>query len=207
MSNPIGQFAIGQSQIGTMPPFDFNSTIISQYANSPILYQLVQNFNSYFDQSQNLDAFYDDIWNIQTATGYGLDLWGRIVGVSRYLPVVQGEYFGYEEAGNLNAGRFGTAPFYGGQTLTSNFPLSDTAFRTLIYAKALANITDCAIPSINKLLATIFSGRGDCHIVDGLNMTMKYVFNFPTTAVEQSIIVNSGVFPRPSGIYVSYSFV
>ena len=203
----IGQFVIGQSQIGTVPPFDYNTTIISQYANSPILYQLIQNFNSNLDQTQNLDAFYDDIWNIQTASGYGLDLIGRIVGVNRYLPVVAGEYFGYEEAGNLNAGRFGTAPFYGGQTLTNNFALADSSFQTLIYAKMLSNITDCAIPSLNKLLATIFPGRGDCHVTDGRNMTMGYVFNFPTTAVEQSIVTNLGVFPRPSGVSVSYSFI
>jgi hypothetical protein len=33
----IGQFQIGVSPIGTIVPFSYWSTIISQYANSPIM--------------------------------------------------------------------------------------------------------------------------------------------------------------------------
>jgi len=33
-----------------------------------------------------------EIWNIQTARGVGLDIWGRIVGVTRVLQVSSGIY-------------------------------------------------------------------------------------------------------------------
>ena len=89
-SNAIGEFTIGVSPIGDIPPFNFWDTIISQYANSAILTQLIANMDAYLDQTENFDNFFDDIWNIDTAQGYGLDLWGRILGVTRYVTVGTG---------------------------------------------------------------------------------------------------------------------
>ena len=206
-SNGIGSFIIGRSAIGTLPLLDFNTTIISQYANSPILYQLIQNMSEYFNQEQNADAFFANVWNIDTAVGPALDIWGRVVGVERVLPVISvGVFFGFHEMGEAYASNFGNAPFYSGQPTTSNYALSDDAYRQLILAKAAANLSDCSIPSLNQLLLSLFPNRGKCFVTDGLNMTMTYTFQFALTLVEQSIVVNSGVLPRPSGVKVSYSY-
>jgi len=231
MNNNIGQFKIGVSQIGDLPIFNWINTIISQYANSPILFQLIENINSYLDQTANIDNFYDAMFDIETAQGIGLDIWGKIVGVSRIIPVVSvGGYLSF--AGTNPNGEFGQAPFYSGQTLTSNYALSDYAFRTLILAKALANISDNSIPSINQILLTLFPNRGPCYVFDGdtlgnyvlggyvdkgyvdgigidnfsAPMTMTYVFEFSLTSVEQAIVLNSGVLPRPSGVAVFHSY-
>ena len=201
--NSIGQFVIGQSAIGTPAPFDFNKTIISQYANSPILMQLIQNFAQYIDPTANMDAFYDVIWNVDTAQGVGLDIWGRIVGVNRVIPVAPDADFGFAEA---SGEPFGFGEFYAGETLTNNTALSDSAFRLLIFAKALSNITDCSITSINQLMLNLFPGRGDCHVQDNLNMTVTYVFNFVTTPVEKAIIQGSGALPKPTGVAATYNF-
>ena len=199
-SNAIGTFTIGVSPIGTISLLNPMDTVISQYANSPILLQLINNFFQYIDQSQNLDSFYDLIWNVDTAVGYGLDVWGRIVGVTRTLQVTSGSYFGYEEAGTIGITPFNAAPFYAGGGITSNFNLSDDAFRTLIFAKALANISDGSIPSINQLLLNVFGASGKCYVTDGENMTMTYTFTFPLTALQQAIVFQSGVLPKPTGV-------
>jgi len=202
--NGIGQFAIGVSQIGEPPKFDFNKTVIAQYANSPIIYAMMQSFAEALDQSATMENFLDAIWDIETAFGYGLDLWGRIVGVSRVIPVRQGQFFGFHEAGDLNGGNFGSDnPFYQGQELTSNYYLSDSAFRLLIYAKAMANLSDCSIPSINQILQALFPNRGKAYVLDNQDMTMNYVFDFPLTPVEESIVYNPGVLPRPSGVLLN----
>ena len=206
-SNEIGLFAIGESQIGTIPPFNWTVTLISQYANSPILRQILQDFNDALDQTQNIDNFFDSIWNVETATGYGLDVWGRIVGVSRVLQVTQGKYFGFEEATTASADTFGQSAFYSGNNLTSNYSLSDDAFRLLIKAKAAANITNSSIPAINAILRNLFPNRGSCYVVDNQDMTMTYRFEFPLSPTEASIVTNSGVLPKPSGVSVSYSLV
>jgi hypothetical protein len=201
-SNAIGQFIIGVSPIGTIPSFDVWTTILSQYANSPIISRLCTNFGQYLDLTLNLDQFYDFIWNVDTAIGYGLDIWGRIVGVQRVLQVAPGRYLGFEEAGATVDG-FNQSPFFAGTPLTDNFRLSDDSFRVLIFAKALANISDGSIKSINQLLVNLFPARGNCYVIDNNDMTMTYMFNFLLTPVEAAIVEQSGVLPKPTGVLVN----
>src|SRR6266550_5302096 len=146
---------------------DFDKTIISQYSNSAVLTQLLTNLNTYIDPDANLEAFYSLIWNVDTAEKYGLDVWGRIVGINRTLQVAAGSYFGFQEA--LDRTGFNQSPFYNGQPTTTNFDLSDEAFRRLIFAKAAQNITDSSIPAINQILRNLFPGRGNCYVTDGPN--------------------------------------
>ena len=200
-SNGIGRFIIGVSPIGTIEQFDYWTTIISQYANSPILTQLIQNLNDCLDQTIDFENFYDLIWNVDTAQGYGLDVCGRIVNVNRVLSIPDPalNYFGFEEATPGSYG-FNQQPFYQGGTFTNNFALSDSAYRVLIFAKALANICDGSITATNQILLNLFPNRGNCYVTDGLNMTMTYTFEFVLTPVELAIIGQSNVLPKPSGV-------
>jgi hypothetical protein len=199
-SNAIGSFVIGVSPIGDIAAFDVWSTIISQYANSPILTKMILNFSAYVDETANLDAFFDNIWNINTAQGYGLDVWGRILGVSRILQVAVGTFFGFSGPSGSSGDSFNTQAFFSGQPLTSNFALSDSAFRTLLFAKALSNISDGSVKSINAILLALFPNRGNCYATDGHDMTMTYTFAFFLTSVELAIIGQTGVLPKPVGV-------
>ena len=67
--------------------FDVAQTVISQYANSPVLLALLRRLNTALDQAANIEQFYTLVWDLRTAVGYGLDVWGRIVGVNRVLRV------------------------------------------------------------------------------------------------------------------------
>jgi len=270
-SNAIGEFQIGISPIGTIPPFDIWATVLSQYSNSPTLTQLILNLFSYLDQTKNFDSFYDLIYNIDTAQGYGLDVWGRIVGVNRALEVQTQNWFGFFEAlpGSESFNSAGTAffypafgfaeglgqpfgqaqfglfkyfspsnlpnigAFYSGSSLTNNYLLSDESYRTLIFAKAAANITNGSIPAINQILLNLFPGRGNCYVTDGPTyatsyfgfqestnamgfnqasfyqseslptMQIQYVFEFQLTPVEIAIVEQSGVLPKPVGVAAS----
>lgn len=203
-SNAIGSFIIGVSEIGDIEPFDFWTTVISQFANSERLIQLLENFDSYVNQTVNMAAFFDMIWNVDTAQGYGLDVWGRIVGVTRTLHITfsTADYLGFKEA-LPGSNPFGQAPFFAGDPLTNNFELSDDAFRVLIFAKALANISDGSIPSINQLLINLFPNRGNAYVTDGEDMSMTYTFTFALTPVELAILGQSGILPKPVGVSAS----
>lgn len=155
---------------------EYQRTIISQYADSPTINRLIEDFNDVIDPNANFQAFYDLIWNVETAVGYGLDVWGRIVGISRILTISAGDYFGFAEAGD--AFGFGQAPYYAGAPTTSNYTLTDEAYRALIFAKAAANITDCSIPAINRILLELFPRRGNCYVTDGPNNTDFPCFGF-----------------------------
>jgi hypothetical protein len=231
LSNAIGRFTIGVSPIGSQPLFDIWETVQSQYANSPILTALIENFAAFIDQTQNFDAFFDLIMNIDTAASYGLDVWGRIVGVNRIIKIVTIDpYFGFEESDE--AVGFNQAPFYSGQITTTNFILNDQSYRTLILTKAFANISQCSIPMLNKMLLTLFPHRGNAYVTEGgifgpwfgfkeatdsvgfnqapfysgqsfPRMLMTYTFEFQLSPLELAIVQNSGVLPKPTGVKAS----
>lgn len=229
VNNGIGSFEIGVSQIGTNPPFDVWKTIISQYANSPILTTLIENIFEYLDQTADFEAFFDLVWNVDTAQGHGLDIWGRIVNISRTIQVNVGEWFGFEEAGG---DPFGVSSFAIGEGITDNYLLSDDAYRLLILAKAATNITNGSIPAINQILLSLFPGRGNCYVTEGTistnwfgfqeavnangfnqqsfysgqvlsTMSIQYVFMFALTPVELAIVSSSGALPKPTGVSAS----
>ena len=201
-SNGIGTMVVGVSPIGDIRPFDIWTTVLSQYANSPRLMALIQNFQDYVDQTQNFENFFDFIWNVDTAQGVGLDIWGRIVAVNRVLQIATSPpFFGFTEGNSADDYTgFNQGPFYSGQKLTNNFILTDDGFRVLILAKAFSNICNASIPSTNFILRYLFGNSGRCYCTDGLNMTMTYTFEFTPTPVQVSILTYSGVFPRPSGV-------
>lgn len=200
---PIGDFIIGISAIGSPDPFDVWTTVISQYANSPSLTGIITSFDEAMDLTDYFELFYDNVWNVDTAIGWGLDVWGRIVDVSRVLHVPGTvPYFGFEEA---DAYTFGEATFFSAAPATNNVILSDDAYRVLILAKALANITDGSTAAINQILLTLFPGRGNAHVIDNLDMTMVYRFDFSLSTVEIAIVTQSGVLPKPTGVLATTS--
>lgn len=203
-SNAIGSFKIGISPVGDVPIWNPWTTVISQYANSPIIDGLILSQNAALDQTKNIDNFFDFMFNPITAVGYGLDCIGRIVGVSRTIPIPSGAaaYFGFDEATGSWTG-FGQGGFFSGAGVTNNFILSDADFRTLIFAKMLGNISDGSIPSINNILLTLFGSNA--HVQDNLNMTMVYVFTVVPTPVQLAIVSLSGVLPSPAGVVVTIS--
>lgn len=204
-SNAIGSFAIGVSPIGTIAPFDPWITVMAQYANSPVITSWITSFNDAMDMTENLDNFYDLMWNIQTAVGYGLDVWGRIVGVQRAISIPGSvQFIGFEEAGSSWTG-FGQGGFYSGGGLTTNYQLDDNDFRRLILAKAAGNISDGSIPSVNKILLALFPGRGTCYVADGRNMSVTYTFEFALTPVEVAIVSQTNVLPTAAGVAINIS--
>jgi hypothetical protein len=194
---------LGISAIAISPNIDL--TLISQYAQSPVLTQLIDNLAQYFDMSANWNNFYQYVWNLDTAVGFGLDFWGKVLGVTRYLEIpVTAEYLGLESSGGTASGYpFGVGVFFDGSTDTQTYALDDDTYRTLLYAKAFANICRCVIPVLNQLLRLLFSSYGDAYCLDNGNMMMTFYLGWNPTAVQLAIIEQSGVIPHPTGVGVS----
>lgn len=175
-------------------------TVISQFANSPTIMQLIESCNEYIDPATDFDSFFKFIWDVDTAQGFGLDIWGRIVGVSRELTIPGGvTYFGFNEGAGYQP--FGQASFYNGAAATQSYSLADPAYRSLILVKALANISACTARSLNTLLQSLFAGRGRCYVVDEGGMSMHFVFEFALLPYEIAILTQSGAVPRPAAVY------
>jgi hypothetical protein len=153
---------------------NWSETLLSRYAGRPILVALISSFNAAVEPGANIAAFLQYIWNVRTAVGYGLQVWGAIVGVSNVIPTPSGP-----------------------------ITLDDAGFQTLILVKAAANIGNATIPTLNRLLLAIFAGSGLAFVQDNLNMTLTYVFLFQPTAAQLAIIQYSGVMPRPAGVLIT----
>lgn len=178
---------------------NWEETLAAQYSNSPTILALIKDFNDCIDPSANIAAFYDLVWNVDTAQGFGLDIWGRIVGVTRNIKVAaSAAQFGFREGVDYQP--FGQAPFNSGVAASSTYTLSDDAFRTLILVKALANISNSTSRSYNRLLQNLFAGRGRSYVQDTGQMQMRYVFEFDLLPYELSIMTASGAFPTPAAV-------
>lgn len=178
-------------------------TVISQYASAPTILRLIESFNGYLDPQADIDAFYSLIWNVDTAEGRGLDIWGRIVDIPRVITVNETPYtFGFDDAGDSYA-PFNVAPFNGGVAVTSNYTLTDEAYRALILIKAATNIARTVTPVINALLTQLFSTRGRAYVVNLGDMKMRYVFEFYLLPYELAILNTVGALPQPTGVLIS----
>lgn len=178
---------------------DIEKTIISQYGNSATITQLIQFMNQYIDPRADFEQFYNYVWNVETAQGFGLDIWGKIVGVGRELNIPStNPYFGFNEG--LDYFPFNEGTFYNGENQTQVYTLADDAYRQLILVKALANISATTAPAINQLLQNLFPGRGRSYVNDLGNMQMRYTFEFPLEPFEYAIVTQSGALLRPAGV-------
>lgn len=213
---------------------NFSQTVVGQYNQSTSIMSWLSACNDAIDPSADLDAFYSATWDIETANSAGLDIWGRIVNISRFLTVASTQkYWGFEQGGGEP---FNNAPFFvTGNQYSQTYALSDEIFRKLILCKALTNISRATIKTTNYLLMFLFGGDRkrtiltgptlggtftlgvsklgyvqeeitvqNCRgwVVDMGGMVVKYKFDFPLEPWERAIILQSGAFPKPSGVQI-----
>ena len=156
--------------------------------------------NDYLDPRVLKDEFYTWIWNIETASRHGLNIWGKIVGIKRSLTALpDADCLGFNEANNFQP--FGQAPFYSGEQNRQR-ELEDDEYRTLIKIKALANISATNTPALNKILRQLFPGY-PCYVIDVGNMQIIYVFEFSLTSHQYEVLTQSGILPKPAGVQVN----
>lgn len=190
---------------------NWRETILAQYANSPTITAIIENFNDAVSPDLDIDQFFDRVWNIETAIGFGLDFWGKVVDIGRNLQVDQLDLnFGFNEAytitpQNINVTPFNESPFYSGAPRTNTVPLGDEAYRRLILAKAMANISNCTAPSMNRALRVLYASQGEAYVKDLGNMEMQYVFRFEPNLIDLAILQQTNVMARPAA--VSYTIL
>lgn len=184
---------------------NYQQTIIPDFGNAPRILAMIDDFNQNIDPSVNINTFYDYVMNIDTAIGFGLDIWGRILGITRYIVMntIPG-YFGFRTSPlGTDYAPFNQGPFYNHLLDNASYALSDDVYRKVLLAKAMANISRTDIPSLNRLLTLLFAGRGKCYVKDLRDMQMSYCFEFLLSPFEIAVLQQSNVLPSPTGVKVS----
>lgn len=176
-----------------------DQTIMSQYANSPRLLHIIRTVASAIDPDRFTGDYYRLIMSIPTANSHGLDIWGRIVGISRSVafPNPEGEYFGFEDGFYP----FNQRPFSSPGSESDTWELTNDAYRELILMKAMSNIVYATAPNINLLMRAMFDAP--CYFLITGHMEARYVFEFDLTPYQHHIIYNTDILPRPCGVLIS----
>lgn len=172
-------------------------TVQSQYAASPTIRALVESARVRLAPDADIALFYRSIFDIATAQGVGLDIWGRILGIGRSVAVEAARaYFGFEEA---DYDPFDVSPFWLRDGATERYTLSDEAYRELLLWKAMANIATADAAAINRLLLLLFPGQ-DIVIHDWGNMSIELYVWFPLLPYQRTILRNYGLLARGAGV-------
>lgn len=173
-----------------------SSKPISQYANSESYTGLFNNLCYMFSNTQTISDWYDVVFNLNTAEGYGLDIWGKILN--------QGRQFSYNNNGTMEYVYLGGEQTIDGITYSAE--QMEKTYRLVLFLKALSNISGCTIASLNELLGFYFQDRGRVYVLEYGVMEIRYVFQFYVTKFEKAIFTSS-VMPKPTGVLISFEFL
>lgn len=189
--------------------FDFSVNVLQallwRFNLAPNLQALVAAKQAWYDanQAQFWTDWITDVFDLRTANDFGCAVWAIILGVP--LAVVQDPEpakptFGF--------GPFLTTGFYNFNN--SNFGLNhQTVIPLTLEQKRLALrlryfqlISRGTVTQTNVFLKRLFAGFGGAYVVDGLDMTCTYVFQFTLPSALQFVFSNYDLLPRPAGVRV-----
>ena len=182
--------------------WDIAETVQSQYATSKRMRAVIDAFWQAINPKSDIDLLYKKLVNPRTAEGYGLDVWGRIVAIGRsYLAVDDGTpYFGFdppEGVKNERLNTFGNAPFY--KQIYGKVRLADPMFRTYVFLKALINIGDSSLASLNQAVKLLFPDA-DIQILHTGTMVLRVLILSPLSESDKAALDNLPWLPAGVGL-------
>ena len=149
-----------------------------------------------------------DITDIDLTTGVNLDVLGNIVGIGRRIEQsVFIPFFGFADTPAAMVFGENGFPAVGGRLRDENEPyattsiLGDPEFRLLIRAKIIKNHAIGTNEDIIKGLNFIFSGSLNV-VNDTGGMRVNVGIGRPVTTVEQTLIRQLDLLPRPNGVKI-----
>ena len=184
--------------------WDIAETVQSQYATSKRMRAVIDAFWQAINPKSDIDLLYRKLVNPRTAEGYGLDVWGRIVAIGRSYLAVDDDtpYFGFdppEGVKNERLNSFGNAPFY--KQVMGKVELADTMYRTYVFLKALINIGDSSLASLNQAVKLIFPDA-DIQILHTGTMVLRVLILSPLSESDKAALDNLPWLPAGVGLEI-----
>ena len=180
---------------------NIHDTIQSQYSDSPVIISLIENTYEVITPQKDFDIFYKNVFDVRTASGWGLDVWGRLVACNREIVTgeFQNNYVGFGAANNVlnpDLETFDNAPFYS-PAVSQTFYLEDNAYRLLVMCKAMTNISTGTLPEINSILKKVLPNHNVAVVkVDTMHLRIlihDYISDWQETAFLRLPLIPAGV--------------
>lgn len=197
---------------------DFTITLLRcllwQYDNAPNLRQLLQYEQDFSDA--NIAGFwqnwYDNIFNIDTAGTFGLEVWGLIMGLRRPYQEPENYHVNqlkqfelYDETTRLwhTIWLSGSAPALRiqteGQILDSRTFVDDDTYRLFLKAQMFLFNSNGSMKDINTYLDMLFEGK-PVFAINNLNMSVTVVFYYQPSSRDLGLINSPEFLPLPAGV-------
>ena len=182
--------------------WDIAETVQSQYATSKRMRAVIDAFWQAINPKSDIDLLYKKLVNPRTAEGWGLDIWGRIVAIGRSYLAVEDDtpYFGFdppEGVKNERLNSFGNAPFY--KQIMGKVRLADTMYRTYVFLKALINISNSSLASLNQAVKLLFPDA-DIQILHTGTMVLRVLVLSPLSESDKAALDNLSWIPAGVGL-------
>jgi hypothetical protein len=180
--------------------------IQSQYSASQRIMALAAGFQDKLDPHIDIDLFYQKIFDIHTAEGFGLDNWGVILGIGRNIPgPYTGDCFGLDGSELHPFDQYPFVPDNGTPPAITMINLDDEHFRLLLLYKALANISASDAETQNRLLSVLInSGVAGfpkaAYVLEVGKMVIRWVFERPLSAIQGAVFKAAGTLARGAGV-------
>lgn len=157
-----------------------------------------------------------DAFDIDTATGYQLDILGEYIGFSRNVttPIIR-DYFKSDDQENLAGNTYGFTSYLDNtnsnialyayvNSESASFSLSDDEYRTMLKLKSFINISNLSFYEVDLKLYEIFSSN--IVLFDLFNMSILYFVNETYERLIYIATLNN-LLPKPMGVLIAGLFV
>lgn len=159
-------------------------TVQSQYAASPRILALAAQYWQLLDPTPSADLMISKMIDPTTAEGYGLDVWGRIVGIKRALIPVSGDYLAFAPPANVTnpeGDSWDNAPF---NPVGSTGAAPDAVYRIYVFVKAMLNIGNGSLAELNRFFSLLYPDSGIKIIHSGTMIIRVLDFSARLTAAD-----------------------
>jgi hypothetical protein len=181
---------------------DLLQAILWQYNDAVKLQSILEQKQTWYDEqySEFWEDWYRDVFDLRTANDFGLSVWAILLNVP--LTITSGQTPAPDLWGfgpfrrNFNRGNFAPS--------SSGIKLTTAQKRLVLQLRYFQLITRGAIPEINRFLSYVFADYGQVYILDGLDMSIDYVFTFLPPSQLRFVLESFDVLPRPAAVGVNY---
>ena len=180
---------------------DLLQTLLWQYNDAPNITGLLQRKQNWYNanQQQFWENWRRDVFDLTTANEFGLSVWAAILDLPLFGNAIAspdgfvGWGFGANRR-NFNNGNFAVRQntFVG---------LDNEQKRLLLRLRFFQITSNGTIPEINRFMNILF-GRGMVYVLDGLDMTITYIFTTRLDSRLEYVLEAFDILPRPSGVAI-----
>jgi hypothetical protein len=183
---------------------DLSQALLWHYNKAHSLETLVLLKQLWYDVNQAgfwID-WYTDVFNLDTANDFGLNVWALILGVPMFvnIPAHTGTpswgFGGFHH--NFNRGNFDN-------TNGSTSGLKTEEKRIVLKLRYNKITSRCDIVRTNFVLNQIFKSFGNVYILDNLDMSITAVFGYIPSVNLRRAIRDYDLIPRADGVLLKYT--